>query len=403
MRLLPAALCLLLAAPVPAAAAPSEDWSARLKAEGLAGTEAALAALAAPTPDDLFALGGVRFLRGVEKALQARWRHGATASLAPLPVLRLALPPNPAPAPWTPELVTEIFRAAGADMDAARGALAAIPPGAEIGVTVRLADIWLDIDGNGSEGPGEALLPLVTGAVLNPWEMDPAAGASPPAIRFDAADAAWLSAYTHLIGAVADLVVAFDPTAPTEEVFAAGRDREQRFSDLYPSSFDISGFRPWLDQIAVIVLSLRQQPDPARTASAKAHLLAMVEDNTRFWSLVAKETDNEAEWIPNASQTSALGVQMPPETGTVWMGVLAELREMLRGERVISHPGLPGGAGIDIGAWLDKPSPIDILGWAHGMDALPYAKAGPPLTGEAWWRFTSMMEGRGLMYALILN
>ncbi|MCX7890447.1 MAG: hypothetical protein N2422_12100 [Rhodobacteraceae bacterium] len=403
LRLVACLAAATVAVPGGAIAAPAEDWSARIGRDGLAATEAALAALPAPSPDDLFARGGVRFLRAVERALQTRWRHGATAGLAPVPVLRLELPANPSPEDWTPDLVTGIFRDVAADMEAARGDLAAIPDDATIGLTVRLSDLWLDIDGNGRRGEGEALLPLVTGAFIDPWQMEEGMPAAPPAIRFDTADAAWLSAYAHLVGAVADLVVAFDPTGPTERVFAANRDRTDRFGHLYPSYYDVWGQRPAIDRIAIIVMALRQKPDPALTRSARAHLLAMVEQNLRFWRLVAAETDNDAEWIPNARQTSALGLRMAPDTGAAWTGVLGEIRALLEGRRVISHPGLPVGAGIDLAAWLEDPAPVDVLGWIHGIDALPYARIAPPLSSDAWLRFENMVEGQGLMYALILN
>ena len=69
----PALSCLALVA-TPALA--ETDASALIAAEGLRGAEAALAALPAPTPSERFALGGVRFLGGVERALQHRREQG---------------------------------------------------------------------------------------------------------------------------------------------------------------------------------------------------------------------------------------------------------------------------------------------------------------------------------------
>lgn len=84
MRLACLTAALALAAPfLPAlaTAAPSEDWSARIAADGLAATATAIEALAAPTPDDRLALGAARFLGGVEKALQARWAIGQSKEI----------------------------------------------------------------------------------------------------------------------------------------------------------------------------------------------------------------------------------------------------------------------------------------------------------------------------------
>ena len=76
----------------------------------------------APTPSERFALGGVRFLGGVERALQLRYAVGLSGGLAEmsgLPVLRLPLPENPSPAPFEPEVAPPRRSAAPAPAPAA--------------------------------------------------------------------------------------------------------------------------------------------------------------------------------------------------------------------------------------------------------------------------------------------
>lgn len=400
MRLALVTIASLLA--MPAIATPSADWSARIGSDGLARTETALAGLADPTPDDAFALGAVHFLRGIEQALQLRWKAGATAELAPIPILRLALPPNPAPEPYRASLVTDVFAGLRGAMASAADTLATIQDDSAVGLTVRFADLWFDINGNGTREPDEDLMPLALSAMLNPWEM-PETTAPVPVIRFDTADAAWLSAYAHLLSAVSETVLAFDPTKPTEQVLAARKDQIDRLGDATPELLAMLGNDGAIDKAMIAILSLRQTPDAKHTQSARAELLAMIADNRRFWSRVAVEKDNEAEWIPNDRQTGAFGIVLPPNTGATWLLVLSDLQAMLEGKLLVAHWAFPEGSGIDIGAFLDKPAPIDLIGWAHGIDALPYARKGPTLSGGNWRAFESLLSGNSLLYALYLN
>ena len=84
MRMLFAGL--LAVSTLPVHAEPTQDWSAAIGRDGLGRTEAAIVAQPSPTGEDLFALGGVRFLMAVEQAMQLRWQVGATEMLAPLPL-----------------------------------------------------------------------------------------------------------------------------------------------------------------------------------------------------------------------------------------------------------------------------------------------------------------------------
>lgn len=399
MRLSVTALAVLMA--VPAGAAPTEDWSARIAADGLSRTEAALAGLADPTSDDTFALGAVQFLAGIEQALQLRWSVGATGELAPLPVLRVSLPDNPAPAPFRASLVSEVFQGLLTRMDQSVGTLSAIGDDTEIGLTVRLDDLWFDIDANGTRSAAEGLLPIAMSALLNPWDR-PDPTRPPPVVRFDTADAAWLSAYAHLISALSEFVLAFDPTAATERMLSAAADKTTRLGPG-PSLLDQWLVSTEFDKAMVAVLALRQQPDARRTRAAKAHLLAMIAENRKFWARVVREKDNAAEWIPNDRQKGAFGIRLPPNTGATWMGVLADLQALLDGTLLVPHWALPPGSGIDIGAFLEKPAPIDLIGWAHGIDALPFARQGPVISAQNWNAFGAIVGGDSLLYALYLN
>src|SRR5690606_10370506 len=106
-----------------------------------------------------------------------------------LPVLRLPIPENPDPDPFTPETITAMFAGILSDMEGAAAVLDAAE--GEISVRIDTADIWFDIDMDGRRGGGEDLAAVV-GLGL---------GARLPAItvNFDTADRHWLTAYAHLL------------------------------------------------------------------------------------------------------------------------------------------------------------------------------------------------------------
>ena len=82
------------------------------------------------------------------------------------------------------------------------------------------------------------------------------------------------------------------------------------------------------------------QCPPAATALARpayGHFPYVTEENRRFWTLVALETDNTGEWVPNDHQVSGLGLTMPPGTGDRWQAVLADAEKLLKGEVLIPH------------------------------------------------------------------
>ena len=100
---------------------------------------------------------------------------------------------------------------------------------------------------------------------------------------------------------------------------AANEDEYARLASPNPSTINQFDTERWLDKIAIVVLALRQQPDAALTRATAAHLRAMVAQNRAFWQLVAQETDNQAEWIPNPRQQAAMGFELPPDTDVVWL------------------------------------------------------------------------------------
>jgi hypothetical protein len=257
--------------------------SAEIAATGIAATEARLAALPAPTGPDLFALAGLRFLSGVEAALQLRWQTGVQADWSELPILRLPIPENPAARPFTGADLTALLSGVDADMDSARAALATLGD-QPFALEISIADLWFDINASGTRDAGESVAD-VAGLAIGARGMA-SEGAIAPTIRFDMADAAWLSAYTHFLSAFAKVGLAYDPGPAVDRVAAAAAALDDLQGTTPPSNAMDMMFGRQVDRVAIILHALAQQPDAALGKAAHDHLLSMITENRRFWSRV---------------------------------------------------------------------------------------------------------------------
>ncbi len=152
-----------------------------------------------------------------------------------------------------------------------------------------------------------------------------------------------------------------------------------------------------------LIKALEQQPDAARLDTAVVHWRAMLEQNRLFWRLVALETDDDREWVPNPQQTSALGVTVDQTLADAWQAVLTDGEALLDGRLLIRHPLLPAGTGVSVARWLENPAPLDLVGWLHGRAAYPYLARGPQMTLESWLELQRLTQGNGFAFAIFLN
>jgi hypothetical protein len=390
------AFCLALIS-APAAA---ETLSQEIGRAGLSATEARLAALPSPTNEELFALAGLRFLGGVEGALQLRWQTGVRADWSELPILRLPIPENLGARAFVPGDFTALLTDLDAKMEASRAALDQLGE-KPFALEITLTDLWFDINLNGTRDEGEDI-GAVAGLTLGGGRMI-AVPIAEPVIKFDTADAAWLSAYTHFLSGFVATAQAYDPEPAIQRVMDSSAGIYALWGDTPPPNAMDMMFGRQVDRIAMVLFALSDTPDKALAADAYAHFLAMITENRRFWSLVEMEPDNDAEWVPNDRQVSGLGLMIPPETGKRWQAVLADAEAMLKGEALIPHWRFGGEAGINLKKLFDDPPPVDLVTWIQGEGLLPYAEKGPRVSPASWNDFERLVSGDAMLFAVFLN
>ena len=386
----------------------AQDFSAQFAEQGIAGTVTALSAIEDPTPSDRFALGGAFFLRGIEAAFQERYRTGLTDIGVGIPGLYTVLEPNPAPEPFTPDVIARLFTQIGADMDLAQEVLSPISSDDAVAVTLDLNQIWFDINANGTRDAGEDLLPVMVPLFVRPWQvedtlaqLDAAGGA--PTIAFDTSDAAWLQAYTHVFAGTAEMVLAFDPT----EVITTVQSNAATITDLRQgplgTSFVTEDDEAISDLITILLKTLAQQPDPAHTRAALEDFRDVISHNLVFWDRVRAETDNDQEFIPNNSQQSALGLLFPANIDTAWQAVLKDAAMVLEGKLLIPHWRMGDDVGINLNAWLTNPTPVDVIGMLAGTDLAPYVERGPLADAQAMNEVNEATGRNFTLFAFTLN
>lgn len=373
--------------------------SSRLGEVGIQPAITELEAVSNPNPEQRFTLGGLYFLGAVERTLQLRYKHSVNPPMimmADIPLLRLPIPENPSPEPFNPVVIETLFTDARADFAKAIDVLNTINDEDDFGAMIDTGDIWFDINSNGARDQGEGLA-NVLGAVGG-FRRESEAIADIK-VRFDTSDAAWLSAYAHLLSGISEVILSLKPT---ERVTAVMAD-VQALDGFGNSEYDLHGITDGVDAVTMIVEALETTPDAALMRSAHGHFLSMIQDNHVFWARVAAETDDNAEWIPNNNQSSALPFEFPADTGKMWQGVLAEAEAVLKGELLIWHWRFPEGVGVNLAKFMENPPKIDVLGMIQGRTLLPYIERGPIMEGAALGRFNRLVSGDAGLFMVILN
>ncbi|MDY3558463.1 hypothetical protein R5W23_005580 [Gemmata sp. JC673] len=312
------------------------------------GEAALLVVLDAAPKDDTtrFGLGMIQFARAVENLGRALYEYGCVSEKATQPFLRLPVPKNDAPAVISYRALGRILDAFAADLQRAERTLAGITDD-KVKLRLRLANVAFDFAGTGESHT--TLIDLLN--TLNGGRFGFQTDNPEFRVHFDRGDVAWLRSYCHLLSAMVEGYRSIDEEAGFEE----------RVRDIFPKVAP-SAREPdpdWLGGLKVV--------DPPRLRRARLHLVAVCELNRETWKHIRAETDDDYEWLPHPKQTDQLGLPMTDERIDVWLAMMAQGEELLKGERLV--PGFlisfvfrehPVEQGLNVKALLDDP-PADLL------------------------------------------
>lgn len=362
-----------------------------------------------PKNDDLrFALGGMQFVRAVERMAQSWHRYGLLQGgvARGIPFMRLPVPPNPAPEPVTARDVRAVLKNFVEDMAVCRATLEGIGAG-PVAVPVPFGMIRLDLNDDGAADDSEALW-RVYAAISNSQMPEEQAAAF--VIRFDEGDVPWLRAYTHLLSAFAETALAHDGG----ELF--DHTAHLLFTDpVIPFPFlkaaspgQGPGGRPdialWTDAVAFIHLLSLPVAEPAGMGRALAHLEAVPRLSRQSWELILAETDDDREWVPGPAQTGVLpGVKVTQEMVSNWMEFLDEAEAIFAGRKLLPFWREGETRGVNLRRVFTEPTRMDLVLWVQGTAAMPYLEEGEITSADFWRGLNGAFGGRFIGFAVWFN
>ena len=291
------------------------------------------------------------------------------------------------------------------------------------GVSLRLdlAEIHLDLDGDGKGGAAAALPNLIGRRQLaqliggNPRGVGGRAadaGFPPLVVEFDDTDVQWLRGYCDLLSGLLEISLAYDASRWFDHcahlVFAdpvGGPAFLTRSDDR--NVFNAATVGDWIAAIHLVDFPVLE---PDRLAKARGHLLGMIEHSRAMWALLDAETDDGPEWLPAPGQTSFAGATISGEQRDQWMTFLAEAEALLNGDKLAPFwRSYPDGAsrGLNLRRIFEEPRRFDLVLWLQGTAAVPFLETPSddrPLTGpETWRQLRRTFRGNFVGYAVWIN
>ena len=359
-----------------------------------------LAAFAKPADDaGRFSLGVLQLLQGLQTLSADSAVLGVKQSQATrsLPFFRI-LPRSTvdSAAEVTPGQVRALFKNFREAIRRANSTLSTVGTG-EFKVQVNLSQIRLtNINGVQSDPLIETL-----GAIL---PMRNAAGDGELVVHFDSADAIWLKGYTHFIGGVLDVFLAYDwqpvweqcahrlfhSPRPLPAIARYAKDEEASFGE-------------WADLIAALHEMRLEAIDPAGLRRALAEFRAGAQCSRICWDRVLAENDDDHEWLPSPKQTGPGGSKVTQAEIDGWRVILAELDGLFTGKKLLPHWRLREGHGINLARLVENPPHFDLVLFAQGSALVPYVETGD-VSDQARWRTLTAAFGSGFFrFALWSN
>ncbi len=360
-----------------------------------------------------FGLGTLQFVRSIEHLAQTLYQFGALGSQSRLgrqiPLLRLSVPNNPDPDKVRYADVRRMLQNLLDDLTAAEKTLAEIKD-EKVKLPLHFGLIRLDVNGDGQTADSEVLWKMY--AELNRGirlgDQFAPEHAEAFAIAFDYGDVHWLRGYCHLLSAMCETVLAYDQ----QDLFGAVAHQLFDKPDVPALPREIfigrDANNPWMDDIADAIagihLSRFPLKEPERMKAALGHLESVIDHSRQSWQAIQAETDDDREWIPSSKQKGVIpGVRVTEEMIAGWHEFLNEGEQILAGKKLIPHWRFKALHGVNLRRVFLEPREFDVVLWAHGAAAVPYAEEGSVVTGATWNRMEGIFGGQFIGFAFWFN
>jgi len=305
------------------------------------------AALASSPSDDerRFGLGILKFVRGVEKLAQSFHKYGLKSEHQDAPFLRLPVPVNPEPATIDYTIFRSILDDFRKDLVEADATLAMVKDD-KVALPLRLADVHLDLDGDGK--PTDRFVDVLKKIMGQDFEF---LKDNPEfLVRFDRGDVAWLRAYCHLLSGMLDFYLAFDSQKDfdlwADTAFAKVKTP---FTGTHFERLQKTGEAHRVVRIV----------EPARLGQFRLHFIQVAQLNRETWKLIRAETDNDHEWLPSSKQESVLKMPVREEMIDAWLAAVTEVEALLEGKKLMVYIGKEDkedmGKGINVKKLFEDP------------------------------------------------
>lgn len=339
------------------------EFAALLYGDSLDAGRAFAEARLVTAPDDQtarMALGVTQFADAVQGLARDLHRHGLhSPKLGLLPFFRIPVESNARPEPLDYEGARRILIGFVDRLAEAEATFAGVDDPA-VELPLRPALLRFDTNGDGIWSDEERFSQIY-------GQYTPRRGDPEGRVDFDASDATWFRGYCHLLSAMAEAWLAHDWHEGFEASFQAlfpdsglpnaalndlPRARQQGDAALGrdPDSFSGSKMEDAYIADAIAFFHLIHWPvaEPARLASAREHLKAMIAMSRESWRRIRSETDDAQEWIPAPEQSFARGDNRPAAVTvnavTGWLQFLDTFEMVLDGKLLLPHWRMEGGS-----------------------------------------------------------
>ena len=351
--------------------------------------------------------GALEFLGAVEHLGQSFYKFGINVPqprelAAMFPMMRLPIPPNPAPQKLTYGDFRKILETFVADLDKAEANMAHLGD-TDLKLPVDFTAIRLDFNSNGKPDPGETL-----GEIMQSMAMQtgtPPAPGTALKINFDTADVYWLRGYSKLMSSMAQFLLAhdFEHSFNTSAFLffpGAGDGTGEKLASNKSRSAYVDG------QIgdAIAMLHSVRWPvlEQAKREDARLRLIAVTDLASKTWNAVRQETDDDLEWLPSAIQKQGItGSTVTDAEIDGWLTVMTEFANVLEGRHMMAHWRFDKGANLK--RWFNEEKTYDLVLLVTGTTFVNYLEAGPVSDSTKWNQLMRAFQGNFMGYAVWFN